>query len=185
MILNTKIEIPIAIFLSVMHEFGHIIAFVLNKKHIRRINFELFSVDIFDENNQNCSYTADVFILLSGSVMNFLISAICFCLSHFFPNYIFSLICRESIFIGIINLLPISSLDGGQLLSIFLEKKFDFETAEKISLGISVLFLFPLSVLGFMILFRSWINASLLILCIYLIFLLIKREPEKRFINLF
>jgi stage IV sporulation protein FB len=178
MILRPNIEVPIAAVLSIIHELGHIIAFILSGRRIKIIKIEPFSFDIVEE-NQNQSYKKDIVMLLSGSFMNFLISLICFLLSLFFYKNILNLISTESLSIGILNLLPISSLDGGKIMQIILEKKMELELAEKISFIISILFLIPLAVFGFFIFLRSKVNISLLALCIYLAMFLIMREPQK------
>ena len=77
--------------------------------------------------------------------------------------------------VGFINLLPISSLDGGRVLLILLEKKIDYYTSYKISCIVSVIFIIPIFLLGFCAVLRNF-NFSILILAIYLSSLIIIRN---------
>ncbi|MDR1364954.1 MAG: site-2 protease family protein [Oscillospiraceae bacterium] len=157
--------------------------FIHTGKSISEINFKLFSVDIIEKNNKNFSYKNDFIVLIGGSFMNFFISLICFIINIFFHNEILKLIYIESLFIGILNLMPVSSLDGGRILKILLEKKIEFAIADKISFIISVLFLIPIATLGFLIFLKFKTNPSLLILCVYLISFLINNEPKRNYFN--
>lgn len=70
---------------------------------------------------------------------------------------------------GLFNMLPVMSLDGGQLMYVILCRKFSEKSAEKIINITAVIILFPLTVLGFMLLLNSKYNFSLLFVCSYLI----------------
>ena len=73
----------------------------------------------------------------------------------------------------LLNLLPVMSFDGGQLLYILLSRRFTGHTAEKTVNIITFIALFPIAVLGFIILFNSDYNFSLLFVCGYIILSLI------------
>uniref|UniRef100_UPI0002DC4984 site-2 protease family protein n=1 Tax=Ruminococcus bromii TaxID=40518 RepID=UPI0002DC4984 len=70
---------------------------------------------------------------------------------------------------GLFNMLPVMSLDGGQLMYVILCRKFSEKSAERIINITAVIILFPLTVLGFMVLLNSKYNFSLLFVCAYLI----------------
>ena len=63
----------------------------------------------------------------------------------------------------------VMSLDGGQLMYVILCRKFSEKSAERIINITAVIILFPLTVLGFMVLLNSKYNFSLLFVCAYLI----------------
>ena len=65
------------------------------------------------------------------------------------------------------------SFDGGQLLYILLSRRFTGHTAEKAVNIITFIALFPIAVLGFIILFNSDYNFSLLFVCGYIILSLV------------
>ena len=84
----------------------------------------------------------------------------------------------ENLFIGLINLLPIMPLDGGQILFVILSKRVCGETCERVTQIVSFLTLLPLALVGFIILLESKYNFSLLFLCFYLMtYLLFKNDP--------
>ena len=77
--------------------------------------------------------------------------------------------CACNLFIGLINLVPLDSFDGGQLLSLLLSR---FMTARKVSIItgiITIIVIFPLMILGVYILFVSKYNFSVLYIALYLI----------------
>lgn len=76
--------------------------------------------------------------------------------------------------------LPIEPLDGGLALRYFLRSKYTNEKADRISRVISILFLIPLATLGFLILFNTSYNYSLLALSIYLtLYLVLKWDISQ------
>ena len=79
---------------------------------------------------------------------------------------------------GLFNLLPVMSLDGGQLLYILLSRRRTPGQAEKIVCRLTFICIFPLAALGFVVLFHSHYNFSLLFVCVYLVFTLLTRQEK-------
>lgn len=77
------------------------------------------------------------------------------------------------------NFIPISSLDGGQIFSMFLRRFFDDFRTKQISFVVSVMFIIPMMTLGFYMFIKSGINISMIVLAIYLSSFLIMREQER------
>lgn len=156
---------------AVLHELGHIIAIILKKGNITEIAFGIVNIDISSD-----SYTFseaesedELFILLSGPLINLIIALVLKFIYFSSGCSMANLVSYQNLFLGIVNLLPISSLDGGRILYILLSKKLDFILAEKIINIISILFLLPICILGFLVLIKSKYNFSLLILGCYLL----------------
>ena len=80
--------------------------------------------------------------------------------------------------VGLFNLLPVMSLDGGQLLYLCLCRRMAPDRAEKVVYRATFIMIFPLAAIGFFILFHSQYNFSLLCVCAYLIFSLITRQER-------
>jgi stage IV sporulation protein FB len=80
--------------------------------------------------------------------------------------------------VGLFNLLPVMSLDGGQLLYLHLCRKHTPERSAQLVYRTTFLILLPTSALGFLVLFHSHYNFSLLFVCAYLIFALIVRQEK-------
>jgi stage IV sporulation protein FB len=149
-----------------LHEIGHLLTAYFCNEKIRKINFGFANVDIVAGSEWHKPNAA---ILISGSMVNFAVALIFNVLYLYLGNRVLGIIACQNLCIGIFNLLPISTLDGGQLLSLFLNKKFDVLLSEKILNIVSVIILIPVCFLGFLILINSRYNFSLLILSCYLI----------------
>lgn len=168
----------IGILSSILHEFGHILAMLIKNHQISSINIGFFKVDILDKNRNLVPYNDDIFILASGSVANLTVSMFCFIIFCLFRIYLAKQIAYINFFIGMLNILPISSLDGGQILSIFVQKSFSPEFSDILCLAVSFLFLFPLSMVGFLVLLKSKYNFSLFFICFCLVSTLILKNES-------
>ena len=79
--------------------------------------------------------------------------------------------------LGLLHSLPIPPLDGGLALGAFLRQRLEEEKAACWAKMLSLVFLFPLAVLGFLVLLRTRYNFSLLALSVYLmLYLVLKGE---------
>ncbi len=149
-----------------LHEIGHLAAAYFQNQKIKKINFGFANVDITSSGQ---SSENSLLVLASGSLVNFAIALIFKILYLYLSNSIFNIIAYQNLWIGILNLLPISTLDGGQIFFLLLNKKFDIFLSEKIIKTVSFVFLVPVCILGFLILINSKYNFSLLILSCYII----------------
>ena len=152
-----------------IHELGHLIFMFKFGFKLIEIKFTPFGIDIIKSSNLNQSYLKDAFISLSGSAVNLAVIPVFSLLNY---NYFYYFILANAA-LGIFNLLPIEPLDGGQALYSLLCIRFSSEKSAKIVSVVSFIVLIPIAVLGFIILFKLPGNFSLLILCVYLMFLLI------------
>lgn len=160
-------------FISViLHEIGHFLPMCKMGYIPQKVRISLFEINITDLSRCQRSDFENFIIIFFGPLSNF----ICFILF-----YLLYLIGNKSVYdfafanlsVGLFNLLPVLSLDGGQLLYLILGKFFSENTAEKIVNVVTLIFIFPLFALGFVLLFNSKYNFSLLLVCIYMIFSLV------------
>jgi len=102
----------------------------------------------------------------------------------FFPQTAFvkRLIFSNLALLGI-NILPIRALDGGSALEAFLSMCMNRERAEKVTAAVSLFFLIPLVFLGFLFVFRSRYNFSLLILSLFLAYNILIDSKERRILG--
>jgi stage IV sporulation protein FB len=156
-----------------IHELGHILAMYRLGCAPREIKFSLFSVDI--KNKYIMNSKKDKRIAFAGPFANFIAGAAFFSFYIFFKNAAFFSLSAINFTLALFNLLPIKTLDGGQILFGFLSRKFSVTTAEKILFVSSILCIFPLSVLSFSILLRSKYNFSLLFLSCYLLYVILSK----------
>lgn len=156
---------------------GHLVAMMLSKEPISGIFFGLVNIGITSESCEE-NLEKNIFIFASGPLVN-LVLALCFFVFYNFSGaFIFKTAVMQNLFLTGMNLLPISSLDGGKILKIILLKKFDFVLAERISSVISIIFLIPVFICGFLVLFIFKYNFSLLIIGCYLISYIFCRESK-------
>ena len=158
-----------------LHECGHLVALKKCRVNIKSISLNLGDISI-NTDETPCSLAAEIFVNLSGVASNFFlafISGAVWLLSRLdlFRDFSVANLC-----IGLFNALPLGSLDGGNLLKIFLEKRFSLLTAERIISVLTAVFLLPLFVFGLLILFASDNNFSLLFAALYLLYIFVSKE---------
>ncbi len=152
---------------AALHESGHLLMMLLRSCHIRRITVRLFDVQILSDEPK--SRRDDLLITAMGVITNFLSAGI------------FSLFWRRlalsNLVIGVFNLLPIGSLDGGHLMRLLLSGRMSYRAVDRIEKILSFVFLIPFFFLGIFVLLRTKYNYSLLAVSLYLLaVLLLKRE---------
>lgn len=167
--------IIVCIVSAVLHELGHIIFIIKYKSRPSQIIVNPFETKI------NCSLTdvtvrQDIAITVAGVAVNLIICVTSYLLYYFLNvNFFYDLsICNLSLLI--VNLLPVESSDGGQLLNIFLHKYFSEQTVSFICTIVSCVIIFPLIITGVYVLFQSQHNYSLLIVGIYFLIFIINKE---------
>lgn len=166
LLLESKIFL-ITFIVSLLHECGHIIAILMSNINISKIKINAFSVDMVQNNCHNLPYSKEIFIILSGPVLNIILCILSEFAYSILKIEFLKLFSIQNFIVGILNLLPISSLDGGRILLILLEKQFDEYTSYRMSCIVSVIFIIPIFLLGFCAVLRNF-NFSILILAIYL-----------------
>ena len=163
------------LFAVIIHETGHLIPMYLYGYSPDKITITLFEISIFDKFREKRTFKENLIIIFSGPFANF-ICFIPFYLLYLFSNKIFMPFAFANLSVCLFNLLPVMSLDGGQLLYLILSRHLSDRISEKIINAVTFIFLFPLAALGFLLLFSSKYNFSLLFICVYLIFSLVCRN---------
>ena len=161
----------------IIHESGHLITMRALGYFPERIKILLFEISISDPSRQERSARENMLIIFFGPAANFI------CVLPLFLVYLCGTekilpFAAANLSVGLFNLLPVMSLDGGQLLFILLCRSRTPEQAEKIVCRLTFISVFPIAALGFVILFHSHYNFSLLFVCVYLIFALFTRQEK-------
>ena len=157
-----------------IHELGHLLMMIKLGFLPEKIKISAFEIKIFDSKRQSRSEKQNFFIIFSGPAVNF-ICFIPFYLLYLLGNKFVLPFAISNLSVGLFNLLPVLSLDGGQLVFIILRQRVGADKAEKIVDIITFITIFPLAALGFIVLFESKYNFSLLFVCVYLIISLLTR----------
>ncbi len=151
---------------ALLHELGHLLMMKLCGVRVRGLRLRLF--DVLIEADEPPTVRSDVWITLGGVTMNFLFALI------FAP--IDTRLSLPNLALGIFNLLPVMSLDGGHLLGIVMARRFSPRVCEN-TLRISTFILFvPLFTAGIYLLLHSGYNYSLLVIALYLSALLLLKK---------
>ena len=154
-------------FASILHEFGHIACLLLFSKTSFTLRFVAFGIRLSDLKTV-FSPKEELLFLVSGSMLNFAASAVCFALATVLTSPQFTFFAMVNMFTGAINLLPIGFLDGSRIVGACLNRFFSPRTAAVIANVISVVFLLPIAVFSFIIVLQTKYNYSLLLLCMVL-----------------
>ena len=142
-----------------LHECGHLAAMLCVGAPPRRITFGLSGICI-EHSDRAVLAPCQAIILLMGPLFN-LATAACTWFAHSAFWYI-------HLAMGLLQLLPIEPLDGGQLLLLFLSTFCHRAQAERISLVISAVFLTALACLGIYALIDNGHNVTFLFGVLYL-----------------
>lgn len=154
----------IPFFTAILHELGHITVMKICGIKVSQIKILPFGVDI---KKQVCvtSYKTDIIIGSAGIITNLLLLLLCLLLPKTEATELFM---ASNILLITINILPIRTLDGGQILEKLIAYNFDLQSAEKVVSTASFICILLLGSVSIWLLFYSSYNFTLLIMCIYL-----------------
>lgn len=153
-----------------IHETGHLIPMFLFALKPEAFEIRAFNIKIIAKARYNTNFFRDFIITASGALFNL------FAFLFFFRINID--LAYVNLFIALFNLLPASSLDGGQLIFLALSRAFSRKTTARIIDIITIITALPIFFFGILILFYSKYNFSLLIIGIYLVLSLFFREEK-------
>lgn len=115
-----------ALFACLLHEFGHLIAMKITGQKIDSLIFYGAGIKILKQKCcQISGFINDAFVLSAGCFVNFLIFL--FCMVFKSDNTL--LFGYINLIIGLFNMLPIHSLDGGALILLFINRFYKSGTA--------------------------------------------------------
>ena len=148
-----------------VHEMGHLVMLYVLKLPPRRVNFRLCGIEIV-ESRLYCGYSAQIAVAASGPLINILLGLI-FLPFSYLP--IAAIVSASNIVIGVFNLLPLSQLDGGEILCCAMSAFMSEQKGKKISRIIDMLFILLLITGGVYIFLMPNHNPTLLITAVYLL----------------
>ena len=161
---------------AAMHECGHLAAALLLRLKVRELSFMPFGIRLRLKQDLSLVKTGKkIMLLLAGSGVNILTF-----IALTLINKAITLFALTSLVTGIFNLLPVSSLDGGRILSELLTLKLAENKAQNLCDFISLFFSLVLFVLGALAIAVTGYNVSLVITAIYLAVLVILRQKKLK-----
>lgn len=154
------------------HEAAHIFAMRALGELPEQMRFTAFGIDLVREEKRR-SYYRDALVSLAGPAANLACAGFCLCLPGGRQSFYFA----ASLVLFVLNILPITPLDGGQALRSVLCARIGQEKAERVVTAVSFVTLVPLAAAGFFTLLRTrWNFTLLLVVCYLTALLLLKRE---------
>ncbi len=174
LVLDTTNTAVLALCAAAVHEGGHLVCMLAFGERPSRIFVAPFGFSI--TRFSNSGYRREMLIALAGPFANIFVAFAMMLVMLF--GHVHGLLkpIAVNIALAVFNLLPIEPLDCGRAVRCFLMCKMNSARAEKTVFGIGIVFLIPLSALGFYVLIKSKYNITLLLASIYLSFMLLKRR---------
>ena len=152
----------LACFLSAfIHELGHIAAAHKSNVRFREMRLSPFGASLVPASTLG-SFSNEIFICMAGPAINLL----CAILTLSTPLRAFEfgqLFILSSLFLGILNLLPISSFDGGRIVFCIIESLSSYKLAKNILCVSSFILIFSLWTLSLYFLIKASASLSLFV----------------------
>lgn len=162
------------IFLFVLlHECGHLVLLLHTHAPLARVRISGLGIEIALQPGKHLLPKQGAWVALAGPSVNLLLAWGSWLLCG--PE---SAACRLNMILGLFHLLPIVPLDGGLALKALLSTKLTPGLADRVSFWLSLVFLLPVAVAGFLLLLYTKNNLSLLALSMFLMLYLLFRNGK-------
>jgi Zn-dependent protease len=165
-----------AVIVSVtVHELAHFAAMKLYGGRVESVRLTAFGISLGFSAPK--TYAEEIFVAAAGPLASFLCAFMGYVRGGGFGDNVFLF----SLFLGIINMIPIASFDGSRIIKSSVAHFFGISAAEKTADALSFSFLFFIWVIAVYILFYSGVNFVLLLFCAYIfVFTVIKKDCNFR-----
>lgn len=163
-----------------MHESGHLIMLHRFGCMPERIRLTLFDIAIMDRSKALRGIRQELWVVLAGVAANIIVMAAVFPLMYFYHFRWAQQLFNADLTLALFNILPVNTLDGGQALGLILSSKLDIRTSLLIQDIVSLIIIIPLTAAGFLLLVSTRYNFSLLLTAVYLLALLLIKQPHIR-----
>lgn len=158
-----------------VHELSHLAAAKMHRGSVESVSITAFGIALGFSPPK--TYGEEIFTAAAGPAASFLFAALGHARGGAFGREVFVF----SLFLGLMNLIPLASFDGSRIVTATLAMLFGEYAAQKASAALSYFFLFLAWVVSVYILFYSGVNFALLIFCAYIfVFTVIKKDCNSR-----
>ena len=155
-------ETAVTLLAAFLHELGHIAPILAFGVGIRRIRILPYGFEIHTARAYR-SFTEEMAVSLAGCLVNLITFAVFFS----FDGYI-GMLAEASLALGILNIMPVTGLDGGAVLLSVISNFALPDKAEKICRAVSFVTLILLWIPAAYIFLVSGYNYSLFVMCVWL-----------------
>ena len=169
MILDRSCAVVLCFMAALLHELGHLAALAYFRSAPDTIRLTLFDIAIIDNKKALRKPSQELAVILAGVSVNFVCAGLSYAAFSIFGRQELMVFMTAHLTLGLFNSIPVYSLDGGQALALLLAKHFSPAKADMISTVVSLVFLFPLALCGFLILLQTKYNFTLLLASVWLI----------------
>lgn len=166
--------LPVLCAISV-HELAHIISAKIMKIQIKEFELNVLGARIHTKNNL-FSYRGEIMLAVAGPLINIVMFALIFMCKELWVNDGLKEFALCNLALGLLNLLPIESFDGGRILNGFLSRIFSLDTVTAVTRFISFVIMFSLWMLSVYFLLRSGATIALFAFCITLFSKMIRKD---------
>lgn len=173
MILDKSYTAVFALMAAVMHELAHLSCFLYFGQTPKKVDFNALGMRISRGQDTNLSLGQEAVASLAGPFINIFIALLTLSTSKVEWA---SRATAINLSLAIFNLLPVFELDGGRAIYYLMCIKFQEKTASRVLTVLSVITLFLLYSLGFLVLFRSGYNFTLIAATVYLTILTVAKR---------
>ena len=146
--------LPVVALAALCHELGHLTALV--KAKIERIRLTAFGAEIRAD-TRYLPYGREIFCTLAGPAVNLVLAVV---LARAAGNY---LLAGANLFLGVFNLLPLPSLDGGRALHLAISWVTDPMLADRVCRWVGLLWGGALAATALVLVVRHGTGAFLLL----------------------
>lgn len=153
---------------AVIHEFGHLLAMELSGCPAESIKIRIFGGEIVKKSQISKPLSRELLIIYGGAGANLIAAFLFGSCFYIFKTDFLKLLSIANLGICVFNLMPASALDGGTGLELIFSHFFGAGFAQKAINLLTVVLLIPIFTAGFVVLFNSPYNFSLLFIGIYL-----------------
>lgn len=150
---------------AALHECGHILAARLCKIRLCEMRLGIFGATLTTDGTL-CSYGKEILLAAAGPATNLLCFFVCASVAQGSP--LLESFRLSSLFLALLNLLPIRELDGGRITSCALSLLFSPRVAEATVKVLSLCIIFSLWTLSVYLLLRLGASLSLFIFSCFL-----------------
>lgn len=158
-----------------IHESGHLLTMVLCGVPPEQVVIQPFGVLIYERDSFAKSYLREGLVALGGPVLNGIAVLLALLVQRVSSIETTAFLLTNGA-LGLFNILPIESLDGGRALYSFLSLRCSPNRASLVVTVVSFVFLVPMAVVGFLLLLQSRYNFSLLLASVYLMLCLVLKN---------
>lgn len=168
LLIDTTYTVILGVLSAFIHEVSHIVSFILLGKRPKKLSFEITGI-LLEKDNICMTIKQELIVLFSGSAVNLIIFVCIFSFKS--NNQMLNIFAISNLILGVMNLLPLDTFDGGKIVNLILSTIANTNIAFKICKFIQTIITIIFFIVYFILVINYSFNFSLLIIAIYLFYI--------------